>query len=41
VSWQILSMPTPADLVRRLDELLAGDSYRRPLNVTGADAAGA
>jgi len=38
---QILSMPTPAELVRRLDELLVGDSHRRPLNATVADAAGA
>jgi len=38
---QILSMLTPADLIRRLDELLAGDSHRRPLNITVADAAGA
>ncbi len=36
---QILSMPTPADLLPRLDELVAGNSHRRPLNVAVADAA--
>jgi UDP:flavonoid glycosyltransferase YjiC (YdhE family) len=37
---QILSMPTPADLLPRLDELVAGNSHRRPLDVMVADAAG-
>jgi calicheamicin 3'-O-methyl-rhamnosyltransferase len=36
---QILSMPTPADLLPRLDELVAGNSHRRLLNVAVADAA--
>lgn len=38
LSEQILSMPTPADLLPRLDELVASDSHRRPRNVTVADA---
>jgi len=36
---QILSMPTPADLLLRLEELVAGGSHRLPLDVTVADAA--
>ena len=36
---QILSMPTPADLLGRLEGLVAGDSNRQPLDVTVADAA--
>jgi hypothetical protein len=36
---QIRSMPAPADLLIRLEELVAGDSHRQPLDVTVADAA--
>jgi UDP:flavonoid glycosyltransferase YjiC (YdhE family) len=36
---QILSMPAPADLLGRLDELAVGDSHRRHLDITMADAA--
>jgi hypothetical protein len=36
---QILSMPTPADLLGRLDELVAGDSHRQPLDIAVAGAA--
>jgi len=38
---QILSMPTPADLLPRLDELVAGNLYRPPLDIAVADTADA